>query len=150
MSYQDFRQVILAGRGRMPAFASLDEPTMTALFSFLGGRLGTRGRGAGPGTNHRRVRSWPLVERLADWTCRRRRRTGSNAYPAGIDAPAVRYYTGYGLGNPHIMTAPWSRLVAYDLNAGTIKWQCRSASTGWPPSRAAPTPACRAAPSAWE
>ena len=124
MAYQDFRQVILAGRGRMPAFANVDEPTMTALFSFLGGRLGTDGRGAGPAD---KPPSGPVVASGGapgglDLPAGGGGR-GSNAYPAGVDAPAVRYYTGYGLGNPHIMTGPWSRLVAYDLNAGTIKWQ---------------------------
>ena len=114
MAYQDFRQVILAGRGRMPAFATIDEPTMTALFSLLGGRLGTDGRGAGPAD---KPPSGPVVAsggapRGLDLPAGGGR--GSNAYPAGVDAPAVRYYTGYGLGNPHIMTGPWSRLVAYD------------------------------------
>jgi quinoprotein glucose dehydrogenase len=123
VAYQDFRQVILAGRGRMPAFVSLDEPTITALFSFLGGRLGPDGRGAGAADP---LPSGPVVAsggapgglELPSGGGR-----GSNAYPAGVDVPPVRYYTGYGLGNPHIMSAPWSRLVAYDLNAGTIKWQ---------------------------
>ena len=124
MAYQDFRQVILAGRGRMPAFATVDEPTMTALFSFLGGRLGTDGRGAGPAD---KPPSGPVVASGGapgglDLPAGGGGR-GSNAYPADVDVPAVRYYTGYGLGNPHIMTGPWSRLVAYDLNAGTIKWQ---------------------------
>jgi quinoprotein glucose dehydrogenase len=117
--YQDFRQVILAGRGRMPAFVNLDEATITALFSFLGGRPG----GA---SSADALPSGPVVASggapggldLPSGGGR-----GSNAYPAGLDVPSVRYYTGYGLGNPHIMTGPWSRLVAYDLNAGTIKWQ---------------------------
>jgi quinoprotein glucose dehydrogenase len=123
VTYQDFRQVILAGRGRMPAFANIDEPTVTALFSFLGGRMGTDGRGAGPADN---PPAGPVVAsggapgglNLPAGGGR-----GSNAYPPDVDTPAVRYYTGYGLANPHIMTGPWSRLVAYDLNAGRIKWQ---------------------------
>ena len=124
MAYQDFRQVILAGRGRMPAFANADEPTVAALFSYLGGRLGSDGRGAGPADT---PPSGPVVASGGapgglDLPAGGGGR-GSNAYPAGVDAPAVRYYTGYGLGNPHIMTGPWSRIVAYDLNAGTIKWQ---------------------------
>lgn len=121
--YQDFRQVILAGRGRMPAFASLDESTITALFSFLGGRPGTDGRGGGLADT---LPPGPVVAsggapgglNLPSGGGR-----GSTAYPEGVDVPPFRYYTGYGLGNPHIMTGPWSRLVAYDLNAGTIKWQ---------------------------
>lgn len=34
----------------------------------------------------------------------------------------VRYWTGYGL-QPSIIRPPWSVITAYDLNAGTIKWQ---------------------------
>jgi glucose dehydrogenase len=123
MAYQDFRQVVLAGRGRMPAFAGIDDATMTSLFAFLGGRVGPVGRGAGAADT---PPSGPVVASggapggldLAGGGGR-----GSTAYPPGVDAPAVRYYTPYGLGNPHIMTAPWSRMVAYDLNQGTIKWQ---------------------------
>ena len=122
MPYQDFRQVVLAGRGRMPAFAAIDEPTMTALFTFLGGRVGPGGRG-GP---TEKPPTGPVVASGGapgglDLPAGGGR--GSNAYPEGIDVPPVRYYTGYGLGNPHIMTGPWSRMVAYDLNRGQIRWQ---------------------------
>jgi quinoprotein glucose dehydrogenase len=125
MAYQDFRQVVLAGRGRMPAFAGVDEATMTAMFMFLGGRVAPGGRGAGAPD---KPPSGPVVaiggapgglDLPAGFGGGR----GSNAYPPDVDVPPARYYTGYGLGNPHIMTGPWSRLVAYDLNAGTIKWQ---------------------------
>ena len=122
MPYQDFRQVLLAGRGRMPAFPALDEATTTALFMFLGGRVAPTGRGS----DGDKPPTGPVVARggapggLDIPTGGGR---GSNAYPEGVDVPAVRYYTGYGLGNPHIMTGPWSRMVAYDLNTGKIKWQ---------------------------
>jgi quinoprotein glucose dehydrogenase len=123
MPYEDFRQVVLAGRGRMPAFAAIDEPTMTALFAFLGGRVGPGGRGVGPAD---KPPTGPVVASGGapgglDLPVGGGR--GSNAYPEGVDVPPVRYYTGYGLGNPHIMTGPWSRMVAYDLNTGRIRWQ---------------------------
>ena len=53
------------------------------------------------------------------------RRSGRRGapYPEGVDAPKVRYYTGYGLGFPYIMNKRWSQITAYDLNTGTIKWQ---------------------------
>ena len=44
------------------------------------------------------------------------------AYPAGVDAPTVRYYTDYGMQNT-LVQPPYSTLTAYDLNTGTIKWQ---------------------------
>jgi quinoprotein glucose dehydrogenase len=123
MAYQDFRQVVLAGRGRMPAFAALDDATTTALFTFLGGRVAPGGRGAGPAD---KPPPGPVVATGGapgglDLPAGGGR--GSNAYPEGVDVPPARYYTGYGLGNPHIMAGPWSRMVAYDLNTGTIKWQ---------------------------
>ena len=125
MPFQDFRQVVLAGRGRMPAFAAVDDTTMTALFTFLGGRVGAGGRGAPPAD---RPPSGPVVAVGGapgglDLPAGGGGGRGSNAYPPDVEAPTVRYYTGYGLGNPHIMTGPWSRLVAYDLNRGTVKWQ---------------------------
>jgi quinoprotein glucose dehydrogenase len=43
-------------------------------------------------------------------------------YPSGVKVPEVRMYTGYGM-NGTIVKPPYSTLTAYDLNAGTIKWQ---------------------------
>ena len=50
---------------------------------------------------------------------------GGPPYPEGVDAPAVRYYTNWGLypDQPYVIGPPWSSLVAYDLNRGTIKWK---------------------------
>jgi quinoprotein glucose dehydrogenase len=124
LAYQDFRLVILAGRGRMPALPSMDEKTLAALFAFLGGSVPAGGRGAAadaPTPEGPVVASGGAPGGL-DLPAGGGGR-GSTAYPAGVDAPSVRYYTPYGLGNPHIMSAPWARMVAYDLNAGTIKWQ---------------------------
>lgn len=45
-------------------------------------------------------------------------------YPEGVDAPAVRYYhQGWGLDYPYLISPPWSEIMAYDLNQGTIKWR---------------------------
>ncbi len=49
--------------------------------------------------------------------------SGNNDYPADAGAPEDRYYTDYGLGHPYILTPPWSTILAYDLNKGTIKWR---------------------------
>ena len=45
----------------------------------------------------------------------------NNQYPEGVDAPAQRYSTGYGL-NSRILNPPWTTITAYDMNEGTIKW----------------------------
>ena len=44
-------------------------------------------------------------------------------YPEGLDVPPARYYTDYGLQYEYVIGPPWSSLVAYDLNKGTIKWK---------------------------
>jgi quinoprotein glucose dehydrogenase len=43
-------------------------------------------------------------------------------YPEGVARPAQRYFTDYGLGYPYLLAPPWSTIVAYDLNAGIVKW----------------------------
>jgi quinoprotein glucose dehydrogenase len=44
------------------------------------------------------------------------------APPAGVPAPPIRYWSGYGL-QPAIVRPPWTTMTAYDLNLGVIKWQ---------------------------
>ena len=50
---------------------------------------------------------------------------GGPAYPKGSKTPRVRYYTNWGLypDQPFVVGPPWSSVVAYDLNSGTIKWK---------------------------
>ncbi|MEO5741923.1 MAG: PQQ-binding-like beta-propeller repeat protein, partial [Vicinamibacterales bacterium] len=50
---------------------------------------------------------------------------GGPDYPAGVQAPPNRYYTDWGLypDQPYVIGPPWSAIVAYDLNNGTIKWR---------------------------
>lgn len=43
-------------------------------------------------------------------------------YPKGVKVPEVRMYTGYGMDG-RIVKPPYSTLIAYDLNTGTIKWE---------------------------
>ena len=43
-------------------------------------------------------------------------------YPEGVEPPPSRYKTGYG-NEPYVITPPWSKITAYDLNTGKIKWQ---------------------------
>jgi quinoprotein glucose dehydrogenase len=43
-------------------------------------------------------------------------------YPEDVEHPDVRYTTEYGLEWPGLASPPWSSLLAYDLNNGTIKW----------------------------
>jgi quinoprotein glucose dehydrogenase len=45
-------------------------------------------------------------------------------YPEDIeDVPDRRYFIrGYAEGDAHIIAPPWSSILAYDLNTGTIRW----------------------------
>jgi quinoprotein glucose dehydrogenase len=55
------------------------------------------------------------------------RLTGPNATPARLGPEGQRYWTGYGYMNSKeglpAISPPWSTLTAYDVTAGTIKWQ---------------------------
>jgi quinoprotein glucose dehydrogenase len=44
-------------------------------------------------------------------------------YPEGVPHPPDRYTSDYGLSWPNLLSPPWSWIVAYDLNTGTIKWK---------------------------
>jgi quinoprotein glucose dehydrogenase len=44
-------------------------------------------------------------------------------YPDGVPHPADRYTTDYGLEWMGLLSPPWSSILAYDLNNGTIKWR---------------------------
>lgn len=48
---------------------------------------------------------------------------GGTDYPEGVNVPAERYFTGYGLGYSYVVKPPWTSIVAYDLNKGEIKWR---------------------------
>ena len=47
---------------------------------------------------------------------------GNAAYPADAEAPPVRFVSEWGV-QANATEPPYSTLVAYDLNTGTIKWQ---------------------------
>ena len=110
----------------MPAFRDLDDATLNAIIAFLGapGRSETAGKrtssgpvvasGGAPGGLDIPARTGPQYSQL-----------GGPPYPAGVDAPQVRYYTRWGLypDQPYVISPPWSSIVAYDLNTGTIKWK---------------------------
>jgi quinoprotein glucose dehydrogenase len=119
------KEVITGGRQAMPPFRDIDTADMDALVSFLSSPApgsGLRGRGAAipfvsPGG--------PVVASGGAPGARgggRGAGAGNPPYPGGLDVPAVRYFSGWGLSNT-IVKPPYSTLTAYDLNKGTIKWQ---------------------------
>jgi quinoprotein glucose dehydrogenase len=129
LSVEDFRQVMRAGRGKMPAFSNLDDDALETLFEYLGDSDGPGGPGRPSAADGRDALTGPVVASggaPGGQELRRGKTPFSREgppYPEDIDVPAQRYYTGYGLSYPYIMSPPWSWIVAYNLNAGTIKWK---------------------------
>jgi quinoprotein glucose dehydrogenase len=99
------RDVIVKGRGTMPAFASLSAQSLSDLMAFL-----ARPDSAPPG-------SAPTAAAAALARLR-----AEPDYPEDIQGPPSRYKTGYG-NESYVITPPWSTVTAYDLNTGKIKWQ---------------------------
>lgn len=132
LNFLEFRQLVLNGKGEMPAFPDLDGAGFTALYARLSELDGTAQPGRGPFGAAVQARAFggPVVASggapggldAQPVPFSGGGMTGP-AYPEGIEVPPSRYYTGYGLDFPHVMSPPWSSLVAYDLNKGTIAWR---------------------------
>jgi quinoprotein glucose dehydrogenase len=117
-----FRRIITYGNGRMPPLPHVSDEQAGDILAFLGGGARPRrpadmpaaplpmGPVVGAGGITRPPASGPVPESMQD-------------YPAGLAAPAQRFYTDYGLGFPYLLAPPWSQIIAYDLNAGKIKWR---------------------------
>lgn len=123
------RDTIVGGRPGMPPSNDLSQSDLASLVAFLENpdfALAAGGRGGGPAAPQTPL-GGPVVAsggapggRLVPPG-----RAGGMvgpAYPSGVEVPEVRMYSGYGM-NGTIVKPPYSTLTAYDLNAGTIKWQ---------------------------
>jgi quinoprotein glucose dehydrogenase len=124
LNFGDFRFIVTSGGSQMPAFPHIDEPSLRDVYAYLLGRA--PGSIAPPPAPVSDIRpSGPVVASGGALAGRAvsSGRGGVSGYPVGVDTPAVRYSTDYGLGHPYIMRPPWSTLIAYDLNRGTIKWK---------------------------
>ena len=128
LEFGAFRQVVLAGRAEMPAFPDLAGSSLDELFAFLSSASGTGRRSAGTAARS----TGPIVASggapggLEIPAVRGRYSPlGGPDYPEGVKAPPNRYYTDWGLypNQPYVIGPPWSAIVAYDLNRGTIKWR---------------------------
>jgi quinoprotein glucose dehydrogenase len=119
--YDEFKAIVTEGRGRMPGFVHIDEPSLLALYRYLGGtpfRIGGDARAAEPKIEGPVVASGGAkippdksrAERLMD-------------YPPDVLHPENRYTSGYGLDWQALGSPPWASIFAYDLNKGTIKWR---------------------------
>jgi quinoprotein glucose dehydrogenase len=134
LKFKDFQQVVVSGRGKMPAFQQIGEPALKSLYRFLAGNAGELKEGenktvipAGPvvasggapgGLEVRKATRAPSIAAMFDSS------EFGSPYPDGANAPDVRYYTeGWGLDLPYMISPPWSTITAYDLNKGTIIWK---------------------------
>ena len=118
----------------MPAVPDIDTATVNALYAFLQNAdpqptLGNQA-GAGAGGSASQAKR-PVVAsggapgglELSNPAGSPYGRFGGPPYPDGADVPPWRYYSSYGTDYPYIISPPWSSVVAYDLNVGTIKWK---------------------------
>lgn len=127
-----FRISVRNGRGKMPAYRDLDDNQIKQLFEFLNGFELPAGAAEEKVTAQAAPRG-PVVASggapgglvVREDTSGRYTPLGGPDYPAGSQTPRVRYYTDWGLypNQPYVLGPPWSQVVAYDLNAGTIKWK---------------------------
>lgn len=137
MKPDDFYQVVVAGKGKMPAFPHLDKGAIDSVYQHLAGTdrpgesplrsniqsqksIASTGpvvaSGGAPGGLQ--VASGGSFAQYAQFGI-----MGGPPYPKGADAPKQRYYTGYGLDFGYVISPPWTSIVAYDLNKGGIKWK---------------------------
>ena len=120
--WEEFKGIVTNGSGQMPGFSHIDEETLKALYRYLGGNpmsfnFGRRNMEskapAGPVVASGGAKIKPDAKRNAPML----------EYPDGVAHPADRYTTDYGLEWMGLLSPPWSSVLAYDLNNGTIKWR---------------------------
>jgi quinoprotein glucose dehydrogenase len=122
-----FRRIVTYGNGRMPPLPHVSDQQIGDILAYLGGAA--RPRFArdmpvpdkppeGPVAAMGGITRPPLPPAAADAQPR-----AADSYPEGLEVPARRYFTDYGLGHPYLLGPPWSQIIAYDLNRGVIKWR---------------------------
>lgn len=119
--WDEFKGIVTNGSGPMPGFVHVDEETLKGLYTFLGGipRSFNFGRKVG-----KEMPEGPVVgSGGATIKPDAKRNAPMMEYPEGVEHPKDRYTTEYGLEWMGLITPPWSSVVAYDLNNGTIKWR---------------------------
>jgi quinoprotein glucose dehydrogenase len=131
INLEGFKALLSTGKGQMPGFPHLSDAEVAALHVYLGGTPAAARRAGGrqfAGGGEAAKIDGPVVASGGA--------PGSEAaggfgrgggsmrdYPEGVAHPEERYTSDNGLAYPYIITPPWSFIVAYDLNKGTIKWK---------------------------
>jgi quinoprotein glucose dehydrogenase len=124
MGQTEFLSLMASGRSQMPSFVHNSQEELIAIYRFLGGTAGGEvvALPEGPVVASGGAPGGLLPRQVAGG--------GGGVggfgipYPADIeDVPDRRYVIrGYAEEHAHIIAPPWSSILAYDLNTGTIKW----------------------------
>jgi quinoprotein glucose dehydrogenase len=132
LPFDGFRLSVRNGRGKMPAFGDLDDAAVKRLFEYLSA-FAPPTDAAVKAPSKSMAKRGPVVAsggapgglKVRHGNAERYTPLGGPPYPPGTQARRVRYYTDWGLypNQPYIIGPPWSSVVAYDLNSGTIKWK---------------------------
>lgn len=130
LNLNNFKQVIISGRGQMPAFPALKDSEIDELYKYVLSSSRRASMRAGTEEESTGLPSGPVVASGGVLGGLDKRivvgvegKFGAE-YPVGVTIPHERLYLqGYGLGYPFVIGPPWSELVAYDLNKGVIKWR---------------------------
>jgi quinoprotein glucose dehydrogenase len=131
LNFENFHNVVTAGRSQMPAFLHLGDDNVINLYRYLSSNPGRQGAGAGgrggfgpPAAGQ--TPEGPVVASGGAPIPQQPPLTPMRTYPEGVKAPKERYLDGsttsYGLGYPDVGSPPWSSVTAYDLNTGKMMW----------------------------
>ena len=119
--YDEFKNIVQNGRGRMPGITHVDEQTLSSLFRYMGGIPRSFNF---PGRRDNKKATGPIVDsggaRIKPDASKGLPMTD---YPKDVSHPENRYTTDYGTEWMGLAAPPWSSILAYDLNNGTIKWR---------------------------
>ena len=121
LGFVQLRRIVLYGSGRMPPIDHVEDDQIREVLLFLGGGGARRPVDPPPSMPEGPVVASGGAPRPE--AAPRAPPDPARPYPVGVDAPAQRYYTDYGLSYPYLLAPPWSSILAYDLNRGVIKWQ---------------------------
>jgi quinoprotein glucose dehydrogenase len=124
VTFDDFKTLLAAGKGQMPGFAHIEESRVAAIYRYLGGNPNQRFGNFGNRRPDPKMPDGPVVASGgAPIPADAKAAPAMTDYPAGVDHPQDRYTTDYGTNWPDLLGTPWSWVMAYDLNTGTVKWK---------------------------